>query len=230
MSLWIHKSIDKSKKLRDHYKMHEVDIFIKDALPEHVDVDFVFSTIPKKVPSHLLSGVDIIYVGQFDVFKEKEVNAVYQDGAIYVTNNQSNEMDMIDDIIHETAHAVEEEYKGFIYDDQLEVEFVGKRKRLFDRLTSGRSGTYYKLDLDLKKEDFFRLEYDEDFDKLLYQDLGYSFLYNLTYDLFVSPYGATSLQEYWANGFENYFIGDPEDVRKISPVLYNKISTLATEL
>ena len=216
--------------LGEHTLFGKIQVYTLEPLPDNVSLSTVLTAIEKKVPEVFFHNVDSIYIGHFKEFEENDTNAFYSDGGLFISNNQTDNADLIDDIIHETAHAVEEEYKGFIYDDQLEVEFVGKRKRLFDRLTSGRSGTYYKLDLDLKKEDFFRLEYDEDFDKLLYQDLGYSFLYNLTYDLFVSPYGATSLQEYWANGFENYFIGDPEDLRKISPVLYNKISTLATEL
>ena len=87
----------------------------------------VFSSFKKIIPSHLLSGVDIIYIGQFDVFKEKEVNAVFQDGAIYVTNEQSSVKDMVDDIIHELAHSVEEKFTEFIYDDNaLKEEFLKK--------------------------------------------------------------------------------------------------------
>ena len=41
--------------------------------------------------------------------------------------------------------------------------------------------------------------------------------------LFVSPYAATSLQEYFANGVENYFLDDRDYLRKISPVLTEKI-------
>ena len=44
--------------------------------------------------------------------------------------------------------------------------------------------------------------------------------------LFVSPYGATSIHEYFANGFENYFLENPDTVRDISPVLYKKIEEI----
>ena len=58
---WIHESINKSKKNRNHYKMHEIDIFIKDQLPLTIDPDLVFSSFKRIIPSHLLSGVDIRY-------------------------------------------------------------------------------------------------------------------------------------------------------------------------
>jgi hypothetical protein len=46
--------------------------------------------------------------------------------------------------------------------------------------------------------------------------------------LFVSPYGATSLQEYFANGFEKYYLGESKAVKDISPVLYNVLYSLHT--
>jgi len=47
--------------------------------------------------------------------------------------------------------------------------------------------------------------------------------------LFVSPYGATSIQEYFANGFEKYYLDNPGRVRIISPVLYEKITEIIND-
>jgi hypothetical protein len=59
---------------------------------------------------------------------EKGVNALYEDGAIYITNNQTDEMDMIDDIVHELAHSVENNFPDVIYGDgKLEAEFLRKK-------------------------------------------------------------------------------------------------------
>ena len=46
---WIKESVARSTKIGNHYKMHEVDIFIKDSLPDNVDPNFVFSYITKKL-------------------------------------------------------------------------------------------------------------------------------------------------------------------------------------
>ena len=51
---WLGKSIEDSKRLRTHYKMKEVDIFIKDALPKFIDPDTVFKFISYRIPSHLM--------------------------------------------------------------------------------------------------------------------------------------------------------------------------------
>ena len=67
--------------------------------------------------------------------REREINAMYKDGTIYVSNYQSDEEDMVDDIIHEIAHAVEDNYMMQIYgDNQIEVEFLSKRMTLKKRL------------------------------------------------------------------------------------------------
>jgi len=44
--------------------------------------------------------------------------------------------------------------------------------------------------------------------------------------LFVSPYAATSLREYFAIGFEEYHLKDRVYLKKISPKLYFKIEEL----
>ena len=76
-------------------------------------------------------------------------------------------------------------------------------------------------------EDFFNeLDYNKKFDEFLYKDVGYDKLIYMTMGLFASPYGATSLREYFANGFQFYLLKDPGYLSKISPKLYEKIENL----
>ena len=198
---------------------NKATVFVKDPLPENVNIDRVLSLIEKRVPEHLAYGIDMVYIGQFQEFDDRDVNAVYKDGAIYVTNEQSDEKDMIDDIIHEIAHACEDTYHSLIYaDDKIQNEFVGKRRKLFEILkTEG-----YKVSL----EDFLNTEYSREFDEFLYQEVGYDKLTFFTMGLFVSPYGATSYREYFANGFEHYFLNEPQYVKVVSPAVYEKIDGL----
>jgi len=216
---WIHESAKRSNRLKDHYKMHEVDIFIKDPLPENYNLDLVFKTFKRLVPSHLMSGIDIIYIGQFDVFKNKEVNAVFQDGAIYVTNEQSSEKDMIDDIIHELAHSVEERHTEFIYaDSELKNEFLKKRRVLHTVLDAYNYNPPSSL--------INTFHYEEEIDLYLYKEVGYDSLWQLIANTFPSPYSTTSLREYFAIGFEHYFMKDKTKIKKHCPVLFSKLEAL----
>jgi hypothetical protein len=201
--------------------LHKKLVYIKDPLSNDVDLDYVLEYVQKRIPEHLMHAVDAIYVGDFSFLNEKDVNATYLDGAMYISNKQSSEDDMIDDFVHEIAHAAEEILGEEIYfDNELESEFLGKRERLCFLL--GSEG--YKIPLEVCAN----AEYDEKFDKYLYQNVGYEKLTNITMGLFYSPYAATSLREYFANGFEHYFLGDREYLKNLSPNLYNKIVSIAT--
>jgi hypothetical protein len=216
---WLENSIKESKKLRTHYRMKNIDIYIKDMLPNNINPDSVFSFIAKRIPSHLMTHIDIIYVGQFDVFKEKESNAVYDDGAIYVTNDQVNADDMIDDIIHEIAHSVEEKYYNIIYNDQIiKREFLGKRQRLYHILLSNEYKPLSKI-----RNTY---TYDDDIDMYFYKTVGYDSMWYLIGGLFPSPYAATSLREYFAIGFEYYYLKDRSQLKKECPFLYNKLAEI----
>tara|TARA_A100001391_G_scaffold127384_1_gene87122 strand:+ start:378 stop:557 length:180 start_codon:yes stop_codon:yes gene_type:complete len=57
---WISNSINESKSLRNHYKLHSIDIIVKDSLPENIDIDFVIKYVTARIPDFLIDGVDII--------------------------------------------------------------------------------------------------------------------------------------------------------------------------
>ena len=213
---YIEKSLRDSKEKILH---KSVVIYIKDSLPKDFDLDYVISEVQKAVPEHLTYEIDSIFVGQFDSLKDRELDALYQDGAIYTTNEQRNEEDMIDDIVHEISHANEETYAALIYaDGKIVNEFLGKRKKLLDILNSEG----YNVSIDT----FMDTEYSRDFDMFLYKEVGYEKLTMFTMGLFVSLYGATSLRDYFANGFEHYFLHDPKYVKTISPAVYEKVDSI----
>jgi len=216
---WIFESIKKSKKMKDHYVMHDINIFIKDSLPEGIDVDFILKYISQRIPSYLMRGVDMIYIGQFKQLKEREVNALFEDGAIYLTNEQDDDKDMIDDIVHEIAHSIEHLYGDRIYDDNLLVrEFLGKRKRISLDLANYS----YKPPKELQH----KIEFTQEIDDYLYKEVGYDVLWNFTNGLFPSPYSITSLREYFARGFEEYVMENKKELKNVCPVLYKKIKKL----
>ena len=214
---YIKESSEKAQKKQKEFKLFgDISVFIKDPLPEDIDIRSVLAKLESLIPRYFASGLDMIIIGANSEFEERDINAMYRDGAIYVTNFQITEGDLLDDIIHELAHAVEENNGEFLYSDELIFkEFMGKRKRLLDILT--QEG--YSVDM----ENSMNAEYNREFDEFLYQEVGYPTLTSLTMGLFASPYGATSLREYFANGFEEYFLGDRNYLKKISPFLYSKL-------
>ena len=198
--MWIKESAKKGKKLRDMYNLSGVDVYIKDRTPDNINDEFVFEYINARIPFHLTTGVDIIYVGEFPEMIEREIDAYYEDGAIYVTNKQEEEMDMIDDIIHELAHAVERNNEHLVYGTgALQREFKAKRRNLY---------TIIQDMYDVPDSFLSDIEYNKEIDNFLYRVVGYDILNQMVANIFVSGYAATSVSEYFARGFEEYFIGD----------------------
>ena len=68
--------------------------------------------------------------------------------------------------------------------------------------------------------------YDTDFDIFLYKRIGKQMLRMVTSNIFIRPYASVSLREYFATGFEAYYMGNKDLLKQLSPVLYNKIERL----
>jgi len=220
--MWIQESIKRSQRLKDQFVVNNVTVFIKDMLPKGVSPEFVFDYVSSRIPFVLTKNIDVIYVGQFPEMKERDINAYFDNDAIYVTNEQDDEMDMIEDIIHEISHAVEHYNRDFIYGDgKLQREFIAKRKRLSALLSQK-----YEVPADFD----INFEYDRDIDDFLYRVVGYDALNQICVNIFSSAYAATSVSEYWAKGFEELFIGEKSDLKNLSPVLYNRLVNLIKEL
>ena len=98
------------------------------------------------------------------------------------------------------------------------VEFLGKRKRLFNLLKS--------QGFNVKLKEFLQVKYDYDFDMFLFQEVGYPLLNNIVMGLFPGAYSVTSLNEYFATGFERYYMREGKKISKMCPVLTKKIDYL----
>lgn len=219
---YLKESVERSEKQRREYNLGEnINLYIKDPLTREVDVRNVMEKVSSTIPPHLVREIDSIFVGIFDEFEEMDTNAMFKDGAIYLSNDQDNEQDMVDDIIHEIAHSLESPYGYTIYGDgAIQEEFISKRKKLYDILE--------QENLNPKKELFLNPDYTKEMDMYLYKEVGYDRLNFIcsSYGLFTSAYCATALREYFANGFEYFFLDDRMYLAKICPQLYKKLEEI----
>lgn len=218
MRQYITEMSKKSKKKFNQHKIHGKSFIFTQPFINNINLDYVKTKIETLVPEYFFDNVDGFFVGYVDEFfkDDREYNAMFKDNAIYLSPDQDNERDLLDDILHELAHAVEEKNKDFIYGDgRLEREFLVKRKYLY----------YLLSDKEYGMSAYENPEYDYDFDQHLYKDIGYDYLRGVSAELFYSPYAITALREYWANGFENYLLGSRGKLKEISPVLYQKVDS-----
>ena len=202
------------------YYIYNIPVFVYGSRPPEIDIPDFCTSIEEMLPRGVLRNIDICYIMESPILNGR--TATYSDGAIYIDIEEPTNEDLIESFVHEVAHAAEQTYAQFIYDDRLIIEFKGKRRKLFHLLNAEGFNQ-----MSLRMYDFS--EYNKKFDDFLANTVGYPTLLSLTMGLFCSPYGATSIQEYFANGFEKYFTESPEYVKNISPILYKKIEEIIND-
>ena len=186
------------------------------------NVQAVLKAVQKKLPQPLTQDLDYILISNSDYLRDREVDSVYQDGIIYMSSNIEDDETALLSVVHEVAHSIEEMLPQIYEDETIETEFLGKRKKLYEILSAHG--------FDLSGLDFFNAEYSEKFDDFLYLDIGYPLLRNFASGLFLSPYAATSVREYFAIAFEEYFMREAKYVKLFSPAVYFKIEELLGNL
>ena len=210
------------ESVNDFYTSSGIHVFFKEPIQnKDIDVEEVVNKIESKIPLHLLSEVEMIIVGWFDEFEERGINAFYDGGTLYISHIQNDAADIYDDLVHEISHSLEEPHGYFLYGDKkIEQEFLRKREYVHDIL--------WKMGIKIPKTVFMNTEYDKEFDMLLYQKIGYDKLSAIMTGIFITPYAATSLREYFATGFTEFYTHpDAHDfLKKVSPQLYKKIISL----
>jgi len=210
---------NRSKNVKEFIIFNRIPILIDNPLTNNIILSDIIKKIEGVTHRNYFQGISKVRIGNYEFLNDRDINATLHDGTLYLSNMQDNDADIIDDIFHEVGHNIEKNYHSEIYGDKkLEEEFLLKRSKL-KRILQNNG-------LNVDKYDFFEIEYNQEFDKLLYKDLTYFSLNQLAANLFCSVYGATSLSEYYASGFETYLMGDEKCLKDLSPILYRKINKL----
>jgi len=224
MKEYIKLSVNKDRN--EYYIFNKIPIFILKKFPSHINIKDIIQTLEKNIPKFLFNLIDGIYVGEFEELKNRNIQALFKDDAIYLssfTDSPDVTEEIISrDIVHELSHAFEDKFGEGIYsDNRIENEFSEKKQKLFSLLA--HEGYHFA------KEILFDDRLINHLDDLLYNQIGYDKLSLIIPGLFLSPYSITSIREYFANGMEEYLLGEPQALKKISPVLYNKIDNFYSE-
>ena len=228
MKEYLKKSFERSLMEKKEYQLHEITVYILQSLPEHIDVNRVLSRVKDLIPYELMKELDGIYVGDFPRLKDRNIQAMLKDNVIYLSSYKEipdiTEESIVNDIVHECGHLLEDRLHYDIYEDKsIENEYVGKKKRLVGLLRAGGVSFHGMGKL------FFSSDMVDELDNFLFNELGYDNIIGLSTGLFSSPYSITSIREYFANGFQEYINGDRNYLKEISPNLYNRIHNLMEE-
>ena len=224
MKEYIKTSATNTLNNRNEYLLSgTIPVYILNNLPTQVNFNNIIKALEKNIPAQILKMIEGIYVGEFKELKDRNIQAMYKDGVIYLSSFKNNpdvsEKWIVRDICHELAHAVEDNLGQEIYSDgKIEQEFNGKKQKLFSLLA--HAGYHFA------KEILFDDRLVNYLDNLLYKEIGYDKLSLIIPGLFTSPYSITSIREYFANGMEEYLFGNSKNLKKTCPALYNKLENI----
>ncbi len=211
-----------SKVIQENMSINQVDIDIDSSIPDNVNVSKVLTTFRGSLPRGYFKKLNGIKVIDLEEFDQRNISAKYSadDKTLYISaERQDSNSDMLDDLMHEMGHHAETLYGDFIYgDNAIKDEFLMKRMQL--RFELGSDG------YDYTQFDFKNTEFDPELDVYLYKRVGKEKLKMMTAGIFVRPYQSLSIREYFAVGFEQYYLGNHKTLHRDCPVLYKRVEEL----
>ena len=212
-----------SEKKRFYFN-RGIEFVLDKPLKKDIDIEKVMGLLRSNLPVSSYVGINNVYFGEFDILKKRSLTALHHKDNIYISSEEmSSEKEILDDLVHEFAHRFEENNSEKIYEDgKIINEYLGKMNRLHDLITQDYDLDYFGITY----FDFINTEFDEKFDKFLYEKIGYEEMENMAPTLFIRPYAATSVREYFATGFEDYYLEGGLQLKKISPILHSRIELL----
>lgn len=221
------KESNKKAQDRNEYMLFNVPVYVINKFPSNIKINNILDSVKDIINKKYLDRLDAIYIGDFKDLNRRDIQSMLKDDAIWISsNNVKNvitEPLVVENIIHEIAHLLEEKYQSQIYGDgKLEREYDSKKNRLFHLLKNEG----YDIDLEL----FFSDDMLKEFDNFLYKVVGYDKISLMTAGLFLSPYSITTIREYFASGVLDYLTNDNSYIDEISPVLYSKIKQIEEKL
>lgn len=221
------KESNKKAQDRNEYMLFNVPVYVINKFPSNIKINNILDSVKDIIDKKYLDGLETIYIGDFKDLNRRDIQSMLKDDAIWISsNNVKNvitEPLVVENIIHEVAHLLEEKYQSQIYGDgKLEREYNSKKNRLFHLLKNEG----YDINLDL----FFSDDMLKEFDNFLYRVVGYDKISLLTAGLFLSPYSITTIREYFASGMLDYLMNDSSYIDEISPVLHSKIKNVEENL
>ena len=154
MIKYIKESHRKSQD-RKEYMLFDVPVYVINKFPSNIDINDILSNLKKSINKNYINGLEAIYIGDFEDLNRRNIQSMFKDGAFWISSNNIKnfitEPIVVENIIHEIAHLLEENFPNLIYGDgRLEKEYNSKKERLYQIL---KNENYNKVNYPLFFDD-----------------------------------------------------------------------------
>ena len=200
----------------------KLNIVVISSFPANINLDKIvakINSLPEK--EFIFNNIEEICIGKFDFLEKKEVYSSYQDGCVYLYNDIDtsfmSEEEIYRNILYAASFAIEEHHNDILYcDNSLEQEFRNKLEKLLLAVKEIYVDIPEKINLECPDN-------IQEFHSFLIEEIGPRYLKVLCTGIYVAPEACLSIDDYFANGIEEYFTGNKMYLQNVSPVLYSKI-------
>ena len=138
----VQKFIENQQNNRSEFLLfNKIPLFVRDQIESENSINIIklIKQLESFLPEQFKYLIKSIIILDDPSFKERDINAFYHENKLYVSNQQDDLNDILDDIVHEFAHALEEKYNKTIYADQeIENEFFKKKKIIKNNIAGRR--------------------------------------------------------------------------------------------
>ena len=108
MKDYLKNSFNKSINERKEYYLYDIPVYMLQKMPKHIDINDVLEEIKEVIPYDFYSTLEGIYIGDFPDLKDRDIQAMLKDGAIYLSTFKEfpdvTEEVIVKHILHEIAH------------------------------------------------------------------------------------------------------------------------------
>jgi hypothetical protein len=130
------KESNKKAQDRNEYMLFNVPVYVINKFPSNIKINNILDSVKDIINKKYLDRLDAIYIGDFKDLNKRDIQSMLKDDAIWISSNNIKnvitEPLVVENIIHEIAHLLEEKYQSQIYGDgKLEREYNSKKNRLF---------------------------------------------------------------------------------------------------
>ena len=86
MKNYINNSYSKSINEQKEFYLYDIPIFLLEKLPSNININNIINNIKDLIPYEMYSNLEGIYIGDFKELKDRQVQAIFKDGVIYLSS------------------------------------------------------------------------------------------------------------------------------------------------
>jgi hypothetical protein len=217
---------------KEWYIYNKILIYIKNNLKLSINMNYVIEIIENIIPKHIFNNnIDTIFIGEFQELKNKNLDVIYKEKSIYISNTkQYTNESLIYCILLGVGYSLLYSQKDYLFKDNIiQIEFLKKRVQLSNILK------YYVEKGILEYEKLISIDYYRMLESVVVHLLESlprdKNILNALNEIYITNFGMFSIENYVIDGYvELLYTKDLSKFKRVYPELFLKLDKLIYDL